>query len=436
MTDPEHPTLSVPPFDGNPAKYDSFIQNFKSSIDDNHRIKTIAKFNILRDNLVGKPKQQIDALAPIEDNYQVALKLLEDTYKNNEYRHLDLLNKIKAFPRVSNNGYDNLQKFNNAVAEFYSYLCKSYSGRLTNSKEFYDIIRVRAPYKLAETLNQAAKERRRLYPNMHPMALDSDDLKHAVQALHDYTMDKIEQQQQEFLHGTTKVVKHPPSNMFAAYQSPVKPDPDCIFCNQPGHPSYRCGKNVTKTYARTLVESSGLCFRCLRVWDPYHTCNVICSKCGRAHNYRLCPVNKVTYRTTQQQPFRHRYDSRQRSPYRSPQPQRQWTPTPHRNRYGSQQRQFSRQLTYSRDRQGRSLSAYSRSPQENRPPPILRNNFDGNKGIQSRHQQRNQRPRSNSRSRNDSTVSFAPTPKGKSRNQTSTPNKSRPKAKSFDAQSK
>ena len=85
MLDPENPTMSVPPFDGDPAKFEPFWQNFEASIEANRRIPPIQKFNILRENLTGRPKQTIDALSPTADNYEVAKKLLIATYCNKDY---------------------------------------------------------------------------------------------------------------------------------------------------------------------------------------------------------------------------------------------------------------------------------------------------------------------------------------------------------------
>ena len=425
--------MSVPPFDGNPATFQPWIENYNSSIAKNRRITTIDKFNILRQNLTGKPKQTIDALQPTEDNYQVALNLLIATYSNKDYRHYALYGKIKAFTRLGPNQYEKLQSFNNHVTEFYSYLRNIHSDKLVNASEFYQHILIRVPHKLRDTLKIAETERKRLNPDLHPLKLDNDNLQHAVQALHDYCMSKNEQQQQEYLLGVREQSKRPTSHMFATYAD-GRYAPNCAFCLMDNHESHRCTKKMTPSYARGIADRAPLCYRCLHPWIPTHACDFNCPICKQPHHKFLCQERRMNFfprRNNQAPRFQPTYGNQSSYPsYRSrSQPSYGRSFNPRSSSYG---RQSDRRSPSVNSRGSRPPSAHSQSRpfyNSQRPQPILRNTTNS---MPRGRPEIKHHPTDNAAQRSPSTVSFRSSSTKRTGSQTSTPNKSRPKQKSFN----
>ncbi|XP_045206115.2 uncharacterized protein LOC123558301 [Mercenaria mercenaria] len=74
------PKLDLTSFSGNKLKWPEFWDSFDCAVHGNDKLSDIEKFSYLRSKLVGEAKASISGLALSNDNYSVAIALLQDRY--------------------------------------------------------------------------------------------------------------------------------------------------------------------------------------------------------------------------------------------------------------------------------------------------------------------------------------------------------------------
>ena len=74
------PKIIIPPFDGNPLHYQSFVDSFGSSIDTNQSLSNVEKFLYLKGFLKGKALSTIEGLSLTASNYDEAINLLKERF--------------------------------------------------------------------------------------------------------------------------------------------------------------------------------------------------------------------------------------------------------------------------------------------------------------------------------------------------------------------
>jgi hypothetical protein len=74
------PKLELVKFDGQLLKYHEFWDSFKTSVHENKSISAVDKMNYLKTQLSGEAKSVIAGLANTEENYEHAIKLLEQRF--------------------------------------------------------------------------------------------------------------------------------------------------------------------------------------------------------------------------------------------------------------------------------------------------------------------------------------------------------------------
>ena len=71
----------LPKFSGkNPRDYPGWIDQFRALIDNNPQLSAVQKFGILKDSLTDTPRQLISSLLTTEENYEAALKVLDESF--------------------------------------------------------------------------------------------------------------------------------------------------------------------------------------------------------------------------------------------------------------------------------------------------------------------------------------------------------------------
>ena len=74
------PKISIEPFDGDPRKYQTFMDSFESSINSNSRLNDVDKFLYLKGLLKGKAFNTIEGLSLTAGNYDEAMTLLRNRF--------------------------------------------------------------------------------------------------------------------------------------------------------------------------------------------------------------------------------------------------------------------------------------------------------------------------------------------------------------------
>ncbi|KAF8783509.1 hypothetical protein HNY73_013663 [Argiope bruennichi] len=98
------PKIKLEPFNGDVELWQSFWEQFQSSIDNNPNLSVIDKHVFLRGYLQDEPKRLIDGISIIADTYEATKKLLMDKYgdKNRIIQaHLDFLENLTPIRNLS-----------------------------------------------------------------------------------------------------------------------------------------------------------------------------------------------------------------------------------------------------------------------------------------------------------------------------------------------
>ena len=74
------PKLNIKVFDGNVENYQEFMDSYTASIHNNDQLENIEKFIYLRTYLTGEASQAIEGFSTTNDNYKVAMQLLQETF--------------------------------------------------------------------------------------------------------------------------------------------------------------------------------------------------------------------------------------------------------------------------------------------------------------------------------------------------------------------
>ena len=78
------PKLTLKSFGGNVIEFQSFWDNFKAAVHDNNTLEKITKFNYLKSYLYGTALSTISGLSLTGDNYDEAVKMIEDRFGNKQ----------------------------------------------------------------------------------------------------------------------------------------------------------------------------------------------------------------------------------------------------------------------------------------------------------------------------------------------------------------
>ena len=74
------PKLTLPTFMGNPLKWQTFWDTYKTAIHDNVSLSDVQKFTYLKAQLSGEAANSIEGLPLTESNYEQSIKILEDRF--------------------------------------------------------------------------------------------------------------------------------------------------------------------------------------------------------------------------------------------------------------------------------------------------------------------------------------------------------------------
>lgn len=95
------PSLDLPTFDGKYSAYKNFSSSFKQFVDDDTSLSKIEKFNHLLHCLSGQALDTVRAFQITSENYEKALKRLQERYDNNTLIFLEDIQNLYDLPNVN-----------------------------------------------------------------------------------------------------------------------------------------------------------------------------------------------------------------------------------------------------------------------------------------------------------------------------------------------
>ena len=78
------PKLTIQPFNGEPTKWLTFWDSYRTAIDDNPSLTEVEKFSYLHSSLLGPALEAISGLALSTANYKLAVDILHKWFGNRQ----------------------------------------------------------------------------------------------------------------------------------------------------------------------------------------------------------------------------------------------------------------------------------------------------------------------------------------------------------------
>lgn len=283
------PKLVLQKYQGEPTKWQSFWDSFKSAVHDNQHLTEIDKFNYLKSLLHGSAAQTISGLALTATNYETAVNLLEKRFGNKQLivsGHMDSLLKISALSSSKDveklrQTYDQieahvrgLQALDVPISSYGSLLVPVLLSKIPDDIGLLISRQIKEESwdfgKLLSLLREEVENRERC---CGMQALASNDQSE--------TKSKLNQ----------KPERKPdnPATASALHAAEGKAQPSCTYCKQQ-HTSTNCHVVTNRAARQDILRKQGRCFICLRKNHLARDCESkgSCFKCSRRHHVSLC----------------------------------------------------------------------------------------------------------------------------------------------------
>jgi hypothetical protein len=276
------PKLQLPKFDGTFLKWQEFWDSFTVAIHDNPSLKPVDKLNYLKCSLEGKAKQALEGLQVINENYDVAVKLLQDRFGDKGRvvkAHYNVLTEIPTStndPMKLQSTYDKIEKSIRSLEAL---------GENVESNLLVCLIKTKLPEETMFKLEE------------HKNPDESWSVSLLRKYLQWYITTRVsahEDSGQSFQSSITKK-NQPKPHQYATTEGLFvgdgkKPTRNCIFCNG-SHWNDECFK--FKTIQARKGKIKGRCFTCFNKDHRSNNCQSKkkCFHCKKesAHHSSLCP---------------------------------------------------------------------------------------------------------------------------------------------------
>ena len=113
------PELKLKSFGGNPLEFRGFWDHFKAAIHNDETLEKITKFNYLRNNLNGTAYSAIAGLSLTSQNYDEAVKIIEERFGNKQLLITTNIDKLLSIPPVaSTSNVEGLREVYNKIETY------------------------------------------------------------------------------------------------------------------------------------------------------------------------------------------------------------------------------------------------------------------------------------------------------------------------------
>lgn len=303
------PQIAIPTFTGEFSKWVPFHQLFTSLIINNNSLTQIEKLIYLKSSLRGEPLSLIDSLQLINENFDIAITILEHRYNNDLSIINSHLNSILDTPVLVKSTTQSLREFITSIKQNVDSL-----KNLNAPVEHWDLILINI---LSRKLDfstkreyQSSKNRKSL-PTLKEFFEILEERCNVLSDLNSSTTTK-EKQVKNYSTATHLSYNSPQtspahsSQNTPAHSSQYIPDIKCSYCNNTNHKIYKCNNFNALTHQEktSFVRSKKMCFNCLGTRHTYNECTSRgCSICTKKH-HTLLHINNAPQNTLQgQRPY-------------------------------------------------------------------------------------------------------------------------------------
>ena len=280
------PKLELPVFNGDILKWQEFWGMFDTSINSNHSISDIDRFNYLKRYLSGNAQETISGLTLSSENYREAIHLLKDRYGNAQVQisaHMESLLKIRKVKSMQQ--VDVLRKLYNDVENCVRNLKSLNVEMNTYGSLLIPLLNERIPDELRILISRKFGNEVWTLDNM--LGYFNEELKAKERCATFQKSDDVRDKRPSFDSFTA-------ANLYV--QGETDFDRKCVYCRNSHSPS-KC-RIVTNIQSRiSILRKYAKCFLCLKSGHRVNQCQskYVCVKCGERHHISICKGKEREY---------------------------------------------------------------------------------------------------------------------------------------------
>lgn len=286
--------IEIKKFSGDLTKWMAFYESFEKLIHENKSLDKLTKFHYLRDALTDGAERVIDSLELTSQNYDEALKLLQERFHNSKLICREHIRQLFDHPAMTTCSSESIRN----IVDFFNSHLRALSTLGRPTKEWNDLVVHLLYIKLDD--DTRAKFDDDSSPNQLP-TLDElmKFLNRRSQTLEGSSCIGIGSHNQpnknQRTQRTTLVSSSLPSNKTSNYC--------CIFCQKTNHLMYKCHKflALNSSDRQKEVKRLNVCFNCLSTSHRANQCtsDKRCKKCNERHHTIIHPQFTSTNRAPQ-----------------------------------------------------------------------------------------------------------------------------------------
>ncbi|XP_066963167.1 uncharacterized protein [Macrobrachium rosenbergii] len=294
---PRLPHIKIPDFDGKYQEWPAFWDLYSSVIHNRTDITSVLKFSILRSSLKGNAFRVIEGLSITNQNYDVAIQMLKETYLDSSRLTRSLLREFSNLPSPRHN-YEELLNFRLA----YRKLMLQASNNEVNVEQSESLLTNILLQKLSPETSKLLISKYQTFDLS--LSQISEGLKYALD-LFEYCKELSSHDSKSVGHNPLKVAsivsrsdsgkvgdRYKIISAGSQRSNSVNIQPKhkpCLFCNE-NHAAKYCSNYPSVESRRQKLRELSLCFLCLQPGHVVSNCKtqVKCRHCDGRHHTFLC----------------------------------------------------------------------------------------------------------------------------------------------------
>ncbi|XP_064463439.1 uncharacterized protein LOC135374405 [Ornithodoros turicata] len=286
------PKLEIPKFNGDIRSWQSFWNQFVSTIDQNTGLSSIDKFKYLKSYITGKAASAIEGLQMTEENYPIATDILKERFGSNNLIIDDHMSRLLHIKRVHD--VTNVQKLRAMFDELQTGV-RSLEALGVSSKT-YGVL-------LLSVLRRAVPSELNLeFIRKHSTTSENADGE--LELFIDFLKKEVETRERGQQHSPrperrsgNRYPPPPSASVLASGAQPGRLDEHKgIFCSNEDHASADCNSSMPVSERKGLLKKENRCFRCTMRNHTSRFCRSMrwmkCSKCSGRHASSMCEARQ------------------------------------------------------------------------------------------------------------------------------------------------
>ena len=288
------PPIVIQPFSGNYMEWQTFREQFYSTVDASESIPVIHKFQYLHSFLRGEAKSIIFGLPITIDNYPKALSLLDERYNDKTQLITSHLKDLFSLKCNSDMSVSNLKSiYDNVILHIRALETLSTDGIDYGVIIFKLLVQSKFPRDLL--INYTCVNDFKNKPESDNLDLfiayvqNQINIRSSVDAVNDFSNHKSAHGKNHKLDKDKSFSKLPTANFHVKAE---KYTPNCVFCHEAHNPD-QClkVKDLSLKNRKALVFKFKRCLRCLKYSNHVaKDCRIktLCVHCNKPHHSLLC----------------------------------------------------------------------------------------------------------------------------------------------------